>query len=193
MKVLFHACCGVCSLYPIKVMQEEGVDFALYYANPNIHPYKEWKERKKTFVTVAEMYHVRHYIEKEYPLEDFLRTQLTYANRCEYCYRSRLELTAKKALEEGYDTISTTLFISPYQNRELIIKVGTEIAAAHGLDFYSRDFREGFPYAQELAVEKDLYRQKYCGCIFSERDRYIKRKKKKNAASETALESKETL
>ena len=181
MKILYHACCGVCSLYPIRKMQEEQVDFALYYANPNIHPYKEWKERKKTFVAVAEMYHVRHFIEKEYPLEQFLREQLTYENRCEYCYCSRLELTANKALEEGYDTISTTLFISPYQNYELIKKVGREIAAAKGLNFYERDFREGFQYAQDLAVEKELYRQKYCGCIFSERDRYMKRKKKKEA------------
>ena len=92
-----------------------------------------------------------------------------------------MELTAKKALEEGYDTISTTLFISPYQNRDLIIKVGREIAEAHGLAFYDRDFREGFQYAQDLAVEDELYRQKYCGCIFSERDRYMKRKKKKEA------------
>ena len=110
-----------------------------------------------------------------------MREQLTYENRCDYCYRSRLELTANKALEEGYDTISTTLFISPYQNYELIKKVGREIAAAKGLNFYERDFREGFQYAQDLAVEKELYRQKYCGCIFSERDRYMKRKKKKEA------------
>lgn len=184
MRILYHACCGVCSLYPIKLMQEEGTEFALYYANPNIHPYKEWKERKKTFVEVAEMYRVKYFIEKEYPLEQFLREQLTYGNRCEYCYRSRLELTARKAEEEGYDTISTTLFISPYQNRELILKVGEETAAAHGLNFYGRDFREGFQYAQDLAVEKGLYRQKYCGCIFSERDRYMKRKKKKSGAAE---------
>ncbi|MBQ1252344.1 MAG: epoxyqueuosine reductase QueH [Firmicutes bacterium] len=180
MKLLFHACCGVCSLYPIKVMKEEGVEFALYYANPNIHPYKEWKERKKTFVEVCEKNRVKHFIEKEYPLEQFLREQLSYTSRCEYCYRARLELTAKKALEEGYDTISTTLFISPYQNRDLIIAVGKEIAEKYGLDFYDRDFREGFQYAQDLAVEEDLYRQKYCGCIFSERDRYMKRKKKKD-------------
>ena len=159
MKILYHACCGVCSLYPIRKMQEEQMEFALYYANPNIHPYKEWKERKKTFVAVAEMYHVKHFIEKEYPLEQFLREQLTYENRCEYCYRARLELTARKALEEGYDTISTTLFISPYQNHELIKEVGREIASAHGLNFYDRDFREGFQYAQDLAVEKELYRQ----------------------------------
>lgn len=179
MKILFHACCGICSLYPIKVMREENREFGLYYANPNIHPYKEWKERKKTFVEVAEMYHVPYFVDKEYPLEEFLRTQLTYENRCAYCYEARLRLTAQKAIEEGYDTISTTLFISPYQNRDLIIETGKRIAEENGLDFYDRDFREGFYYAQDLATEKDLYRQKYCGCIFSERDRYMKKKKKK--------------
>ena len=178
-KILFHACCGVCSLYPIKCLIEEGVEFGLYYANPNIHPYKEWKERKKTFVAVCEEYHIKHYIYKDYPLEDFLKGQLAAENRCEFCYRSRLELTAIKAVEEGYDTISTTLFISPYQNRDLIIKIGREIADKYGLAFYDRDFRDGFQWAQDLAVEKELYRQKYCGCIFSERDRYMKRKKAK--------------
>ncbi len=178
MKILFHACCGVCSLYPIKVMKEEGTEFALYYTNPNIHPYKEWKERKKTFVAVAEDNRVPWFVDKDYPLEDFLRAQLQSENRCECCYRARLENTAKKALAEGYDTISTTLFISPYQNRELIRAVGGGIAAAYGLSFYDRDFREGFDYAQELAKEREYYRQKYCGCIFSERDRYMKRKKK---------------
>lgn len=184
MKILYHACCGVCSLYPIKVMKEEGIDFALYYANPNIHPYKEWKERKKTFVTVAETNHVPYFVDKDYPLEQFLKEQLTYENRCAYCYQTRLTLTAKKAVEEGYDTFSTTLLISPYQNRELIVATGNAIAAEHGLTFYDRDFREGFQYAQDTAVEQGLYRQKYCGCIFSERDRYIKRKKKKDTMNE---------
>lgn len=180
MKILYHACCGVCSLYPIKLMQEEGIDFALYYANPNIHPYKEWKERKKTFVTVAETNHVPYFIDKEYPLEQFLKEQLTFENRCAYCYRTRLTLAAQKAVEEGYDAFSTTLLISPYQNRELIIETGQAVAAEYGLTFYDRDFREGFQYAQDTAVEQGLYRQKYCGCVFSERDRYMKRKKRQD-------------
>lgn len=180
MKILYHACCGVCSLYPIKVMREEGIDFALYYTNPNIHPYQEWKERKKTFVTVAEANQVPYFIDKEYPLEQFLKEQLSYESRCAYCYRSRLTLTAKKAAETGYDAFSTTLFISPYQNPGLIAAIGGEIAKEYGLEFYDRDFREGFQYAQDTAAEQGLYRQKYCGCIFSERDRYQKRKQKQN-------------
>ena len=179
MKILFHACCGVCSLYPIKKMREEGKDFALYYTNPNIHPYKEWKERKKTFVSVCEDEHVRYYIDQSYPLEDFLRTQLTYENRCQWCYQSRLENTAKKALAEGYDAFSTTLFISIYQNQDLIRATGKAIAEEYGLTFYDRDFREGFVFAQDLAKERGYYRQKYCGCIFSERDRYMKKRKQK--------------
>lgn len=177
MKILFHACCGVCAQYPIEVMQKEGMDFGLYYANPNIHPFKEWKERKKTFVTVAEAAHVPYWVNKEYPLEDFLREQLTYENRCEYCYLSRLELTAQKAVEEGFDAFSTTLFISPYQNHTLIAKIGKSLGEAYGIAFYQRDFQEGFSWAQEQAIAKELYRQKYCGCIFSESDRYQKRKK----------------
>lgn len=179
MKILFHACCGVCAQYPIKVMQAENESFALYYTNPNIHPYKEWKERKKTFVAVAEAAHVPYWVDKDYPLEAFLKEQLTYENRCAYCYLTRLEATAQKAVEEGFEAFSTTLFISPYQNHSLITKIGNSLAETYGLTFYARDFQEGFDWAQEEAKAKDLYRQKYCGCIFSERDRYEKRKKKK--------------
>ncbi len=186
MRILYHACCGVCSLYPVKVMREENIDFALYYANPNIHPYKEWKERKKTFVAMAESRHVTYYIEKEYPLEEFLKTQLHYDNRCEYCYQSRLTLAADLALREGYDAFSTTLTISPYQNLELIRRIGERIANEKGIAFYFRDFREGFQWVQETAEVEGLYRQKYCGCIFSERDRYMKRKKKKVTGGESS-------
>ncbi len=181
MKLLVHACCGPCSLYPIEVLKEEGFDFALYYANPNIHPYKEWKERKKTFVAVAESAGIKYWVDKEYPLEDFLREQLTYENRCEYCYVSRLSLAAEKALDEGYEGFSTTLLVSPYQNHQLIKDIGEKLADVYGLTFVYRDFRPGFQWAQEKAAAENLYRQKYCGCVFSERDRFKKRPKEKKA------------
>lgn len=178
MRVLIHACCGPCSLYPIEVMKKEGVEFALYYANPNIHPYKEWKERKKTFVEVAEKAGVKYWVDKGYPLEDFLREQLTCENRCEYCYSQRLTLAAEMAVAQGYQGFSTTLLVSPYQDHELIRSIGEKLAAVYDLTFFYRDFRPGFQWAQEKAVADGLYRQKYCGCIFSERDRYQKKQKK---------------
>ena len=90
-------------------------------------------------------------------------------NRCvKYCYRVRLEQTAKYAKENGYDTFSTTLLISPYQNHEALKKIGEEMAEKYGLTFLYRDFRSGFKEGQTEARELGLYMQKYCGCVFSE-------------------------
>lgn len=182
MRVLLHACCGPCSLYPIEVLREQGVDFALFYANPNIHPFKEWKERKKTFVAVAESAGVKYWVDKDYPLEDFLREQLCQEDRCEYCYVRRLTLAAEKAVAEGYDAFSTTLLVSPYQNHDLIRDIGRRLAEVYEIEFFYHDFRPGFTWAQDKAVADGLYRQKYCGCIFSERDRYRKKAKNKQKA-----------
>ena len=94
-------------------------------------------------------------------------------NRCvKYCYRVRLEQTARYAKEHGYDTFSTTLLISPYQNHNALKKIGEEMAEKYGLNFLYRDFRPGFREGQAEARELGLYMQKYCGCVFSEEMRY---------------------
>ena len=95
--------------------------------------------------------------------------------RCGYCYDVRFELLAKVAKEEGFDAFSTTLLVSPYQNHELIIKVAEEKAKKYGVDFYYRDFRVGFREGQQIARDLGMYMQKYCGCIFSEEERYAKK------------------
>ena len=95
--------------------------------------------------------------------------------RCtDYCYRVRLEQTAKYAKEHGFDTITTTLFVSPYQKHEELKQIAEEIAKKYELNFLYRDFRVGFREGQAKARELGLYMQKYCGCIFSEEDRYAK-------------------
>ena len=96
-------------------------------------------------------------------------------NRCQkYCYPVRLEQTAKYAKENGYDSFSTTLLVSPYQNHEVLMKVAEEMAKKYDVKFLYRDFRVGFRAGQAKAKELGLYRQKYCGCVFSEEDRYRK-------------------
>ena len=109
-------------------------------------------------------------------------------NRCsKYCYRVRLEQTAKYAKENGYDTITTTLLVSPYQKHEVFKAQAEEIAKKYGLNFLYRDFRVGFREGQAKARELGLYMQKYCGCVFSEEDRYYNRiqKDKENAQKTT--------
>jgi predicted adenine nucleotide alpha hydrolase (AANH) superfamily ATPase len=149
----------------------------MYYYNPNIHPYKEWERRKESLQKFAGLKEISLILAEEYELSAFLRQTLPHElKRCVFCYRMRLDKTARKADELGIPAFGTTLLISPYQNRELICAVGHELAAKYNLAFCDLDLRPEFQRSQQLAREYELYRQGYCGCIFSERDRYYTRK-----------------
>lgn len=176
MKLLMHTCCAPCSVYCIDELRNEGIEPTLYWYNPNIHPYMEYKQRRDTLIEYSKMIDINLVIEEEYGLREFCKSTINdLANRCSnYCYRVRLEQTAKYAKENGYDAITTTLFVSPYQKHETIKEMLKEIAEKYGLEFVYRDFRVGFRVGQAKARELGLYMQKYCGCVFSEEDRYSK-------------------
>ena len=115
----------------------------------------------------------------EYGLRPFLReVGDRFDERCEVCYRLRMEEAARTAAEQGLSSFTTTLLISPYQNHELIAAVAEKAAAAHGVTFLYRDFRPYFREGQQIARDSDFYMQKYCGCIFSEEERYRRKKGK---------------
>lgn len=177
MKLLLHCCCGPCSVMPIKLLREDGVDLATFFYNPNIHPYREYKLRRNAFREYMEMERVSFAMLDDYNMEDFLAAVAQRPEaRCGYCYRSRLRETARFAAEHGFEAISTSLLVSPYQKHELIRLEGERAAAEFGLEFYYRDFRPYFREGQELARERGLYMQGYCGCIYSEKERYFKPK-----------------
>lgn len=180
MKLLLHACCAPCSVYCIDSLRNEGIEPTIYWYNPNIHPYMEYKLRRDTLKDYTESINIKAIFEEDYGLDEFCKNVIgDLQNRCKnYCYKVRLEQTAKYAKENGYDAISTTLLISPYQNHELLKEIGEEIAKKYGLTFLYRDFREGFRVGQAKARELGLYMQKYCGCIFSEEERYYRHKKR---------------
>jgi hypothetical protein len=115
-------------------------------------------------------------INEDYGLDEFCKNVIDdLENRCQnYCYKVRLEQTAKYAKEQGYDAFSTTLLISPYQKHEVLKTVGEEMAKKYGVEFLYRDFRIGFREGQAKARELGLYMQKYCGCVFSEKQRFAK-------------------
>lgn len=170
MRLLMHVCCAPCSVYCIESLRSEGVEPVLYWYNPNIHPYMEYKARRDTVREYSDSIGVNVIFEEDYGLEAFCRNVIgDLGNRCQnYCYRVRLEQTAKYAKENGYECFSTTLLVSPYQNHEALRKMGDEIAEKFGLSFLYRDFRVGFKDGQAKARELGLYMQKYCGCVFSE-------------------------
>ena len=192
MKLLMHTCCAPCSVYCIDSLREEGIEPVIYWYNPNIHPYIEYKTRRDTLKEYSKSINVKAIFEEEYGLDEFCKNVIgDLQNRCaNYCYKVRMEQTAKYAKENGYDTITTTLLVSPYQKHEELIKICEEMAKKYGLKFLYRDFRIGFREGQAKARELGLYMQKYCGCIFSEEDRYLHAKKKKLTATRSLKDKK---
>ena len=174
MKLLMHTCCAPCSVYCIDSLRQEGIEPTVYWYNPNIHPYIEYKTRRDTLKEYTKSINVEAIFEEDYGLDNFCKNVIDdLQNRCQnYCYKVRLEQTAKYAKEHGYDTISTTLLVSPYQKHDILKEQGEAIAKKYGLTFLYRDFRVGFREGQAKARELGLYMQKYCGCVFSEEMRY---------------------
>lgn len=174
--ILVHTCCAPCLTYPLTVLQKE---FAVtsYFFNPNIHPYKEFIRRLQTLREYSQKLKFKLVVDKTYNLEEFLLACLqTKTIRCEHCYRSRMLQVAQYAKSEGYEYFTTTLLVSPFQKHELLKEICQEVALEVGIEFYYQDFRVGFEIGQQMSSELEMYRQGYCGCIFSERDRYEKKK-----------------
>ena len=180
MKLLLHTCCAPCSVQCVEALASESVRPDLFWYNPNIHPYTEYRARRDTLKVFAEEKGLPLIIEDEYGLRTFIKEvekgdYLTGSGgcRCGFCYRLRLEKTAQAAAEKSYNAFSTTLLISPYQNHDLIRQTGEEIAAKFSVEFIYRDFRPRFREGQNQAKAAGYYMQKYCGCIYSEEERYL--------------------
>lgn len=176
MKLLLHICCGPCAIYPVKELRSSGVDVTGLFFNHNIHPYTEYRLRMDALKKYAELVQLEVLYREEYRLEEFLsQVAGEPQGRCAYCYRSRLEETAKSAAELGYSSFSSTLLYSRYQNQELIHEFGVKLGERYGVQFLYEDFRVGWQEGINLSKEMGLYRQKYCGCIYSEKERYLKK------------------
>lgn len=170
-RILLHICCAPCATYTVKRLREEGAQPTGYWFNPNIHPFGEHEKRRETLVRYAPAIDLPIVWEPGYEMPAFLQTvadEPALGVRCRACYRLRLERTAQAATLQGYDAFSTTLLISPYQNQRAIRELGEELATIYGVPFYFENFRQGFAEHHRLAQEYDLYRQHYCGCLYSE-------------------------
>ncbi len=179
MKLLLHMCCAPCSIYPVNVLQEEGLDFQGYFYNPNIHPIDEFKRRKKTVEIYAELKGLKVFYEDDFKQDEWEKFSKSEAERCTMCYSLRMDKAARFAAQKGFDAFTTTLLISPYQKHDLIKKLGESSALKYGVNFYYHDFRPGFRQGQNEAREMQLYRQKFCGCIISFNESNMRKKKVK--------------
>ena len=180
MKLLMHTCCAPCSVYCIDSLREEGIEPTLYWYNPNIHPYMEYKSRRDCLKEYTNSINVEAIFEEDYGLDEFCKNVIgDISNRCtNYCYPVRLRKTFEYAKENEFDVVATTLTISPYQNHTLIEKAGRRLEKEYGVKYLTTDYREHFREGQNMARELGIYMQKYCGCIFSEEDRYSKQIKR---------------
>ena len=172
-KTLLHTCCAPCSVACIQLLRAEGIEPVSYWYNPNIHPYQEYKARRDTLMAYAPSVGVELIVQEDYGLRDFCRAVAEdIDHRCGHCYRLRLEETAQMARAGNFDYFTTTLSISPLKNAQLLNSIGAELAEKYGIPWLYSDFkkREGYKRSIILSKEYDLYRQNYCGCVFSKRD-----------------------
>ena len=177
LELLLHTCCGPCSIHSTEQLLAEGCQPVLFFANPNIHPYGEYEARREGLAEVARLRGLPLLIEPAYDPEEYFRlVSFHEQERCRYCYELRLGRAAAKARELGLARFGTTLLISPYQDRELLLALGRRLADRHGLTFHEADWRPGFRASQAKARELGIYRQKYCGCLYSERERFCRPK-----------------
>jgi len=169
--ILLHVCCAPCGTYTVERLRELGFAVTGFWYNPNIHPWSEHERRRETLARYATEVDLPMIWAEGYEMPSFLRAVAgheRFGERCAICYQMRLERTAQVAAAQGFDAITTTLLISPYQNQALIRRIGETAAAEHGVTFYFENFRRGWARRGHLAREYDLYQQRYCGCVYSE-------------------------
>ncbi|MBP5656392.1 epoxyqueuosine reductase QueH [Candidatus Saccharibacteria bacterium] len=191
MKLLLHTCCAPCSVYCIKKLRSEDIEPTLYWYNPNIHPYAEYKARRNCLREYSKTVKVDLVEDDAYGLDEFVcNTYDKIATRCqEYCYPKRLRQAFEFAKDNDFDAITTTLLYSIYQQHDFIKELIQNLSNEYGIEFIYRDFREGWQEGQDEARRIGLYMQKYCGCVFSEEEsgigREIGRTLKKQGISPT--------
>lgn len=173
MQLLLHICCGPCGIYPLESLRKAGHEITGYFFNPNIHPYQEYQLRRDAALKMAELLKMPLIMDDRYELEKFLsQVAANPAKRCSYCYASRLEETAKTAATKNFQGFSASLLYSRYQKHDEIRLLGEHLGNKYGVQFIYQDFRIGWQEGIKRSKELGLYRQQYCGCIYSEKERY---------------------
>ncbi len=176
-RLLLHACCGPCTIGPLGILRGEGFAVGAYFYNPNIQGYREYERRVQTMQQLAEAKKLTVTIAPDYALEEWLEAAVpaqAQGERCRACYAMRLGEVARFAAEKQYSAFTTTLLGSPYQNREWLLQEGGAAGEYYGVQFLGLDFRPQFRGGQGEARQMGLYRQGYCGCVYSEKERYAK-------------------
>jgi len=170
-RLALHACCGPCLIEPFDVLDAEFDQTVVIYFNPNIHPADEYERRRDTLENYAREAGI-DVVELDYDVNRWMEQVAPLARdagaRCRACYGLRLGEVAAWAAANGFDAISTTLTVSPYQDADAIADEGRAAAARAGVHFVARDFRERYAEATRRSRDLGMYRQNYCGCVLSD-------------------------
>ena len=198
-KFLLHACCGPCSLEPVRLLRERGIEPVIFFSNSNIAPDEEYEKRRDTIKNWCEKTSVT-FIEDEFSPDEWEKAvnglKANKPDRCRKCYRMRFERAVKFAKENGFEGVGTTLTISPYQYAQTIKEELLKACEKAGLKCFYEDYSSHFREAQRRAKEEGLYRQHYCGCLPSKAEAEAEKlskakiKKEKAKARETELQKK---
>ncbi len=176
MKLLLHTCCAPCSIYPVEVLRQMGMDVMGFFFRYNIHPFQECLKREETLKEYSKSIDLKVIYQQDYKIEEFLQSIVfRETDRCRICYHNRLLQTALIARKGDFEAFSTTLLYSRFQNHEVIRETGEAVAKKCGVRFFYHDFREGWKSGIEESKRLNLYRQQYCGCIYSEKERFFKK------------------
>lgn len=179
-KLLLHSCCGPCSSYCLEYLSDY-FEITVFYYNPNIYPLEELdlriEEQKKVIANLKTKYPIRLIVADHDP-QLFYRAVRGYENlgenslRCEKCYTLRLQEAAETADRYAFDYFTTTLSISPHKDSQVINRIGGEIAERYQAQYLFSDFKKknGFKRSVELTKRFGIYRQEYCGCVFSKKE-----------------------
>ncbi|MGE4556086.1 MAG: epoxyqueuosine reductase QueH [Desulfovibrionaceae bacterium] len=173
-RVLVHICCGPCSITTVKTLQDEGFEVTGLFYNPNIHPLQEYLRRREGVAQAAERLRFSViFKDDEYdPQKYFREIAWREANRCFHCYSIRLERTLSIAKRGRFDAFTSTLLYSKLQKHDVIRALGGDMAGGGSVAFLYRDFRQGWKEGIETSKAWGMYRQQYCGCLYSECERY---------------------
>lgn len=176
MKILLHACCAPCLVHPLDDLRSEGHEITAVFFNPNIHPYTEYLRRLDAFTVYTRENNVRVLTEDcREGMEEWLReVAFRESQRCRICFNFRMDKIARLAEAKGFDAFSTTLLYSRFQNHELLKSVCEAVSEKYGIPFIYRDWRTGWNEGVRRYRKLGLYRQKYCGCVYSEKERALK-------------------
>lgn len=173
MKMLIHICCGPCAVYPVAALRRKEFELMGFFYPHNIHPWTESEKRRRALEAFSEKENLKVVYEKGYDLEGFLRKMaFRETDRCRICYFERLTAAARIAKKGKFDQFTTTMLYSKFQKHDLIRSIGESVGKAAGVEFYYEDFRAGWKQGIEASRALGLYRQSYCGCIYSEKERF---------------------